>query len=99
MIIKVERSGGLTGIPLTKMIDTKDLPPTLVTTVKKIMVNAKSLLLPLNTRPRGAADDFTYKILIQDGIKESVIECNEYNIHNDLKSLIRYIERNTKKGK
>jgi hypothetical protein len=99
MIIKVERSGGLTGIPMTNEVDAKDLPSTLVTTVKKIMVNAKSFSLPLMSTPRGAADHFTYKILIQDGIKKSVIECNEYNIQDELRSLIRYVERNSKKAK
>jgi Emfourin len=94
MIIKVERSGGLTGIPMTKEVDANDLPPTLVTTAKKIMENAKTYSLPLSTRPKGAADQFTYRILIRDGIKKSVIECNEYNIQDELRLLVRYIERN-----
>jgi hypothetical protein len=97
MIIKLERSGGLTGIPLTNVVDAKDLPPTLVDTLKKIMVNAKSYSSALKLTPRGAADHFTYKILIKDGINQSVIECDEYNIHDELKSLIRYIERNSRK--
>ena len=97
MIIKLERSGGLIGIPLTNVVDAKDLPPTLVDTLKKIMVNAKSYSSPLKSTPRGAADHFTYKILIKDGINQSVIECNEYNIHDELKSLIRYLERNSRK--
>ena len=78
-------------------MDAKDLPPTLVDTLKKIMVNAKSYSSPLKSTPRGAADHFTYKILIKDGINQSVIECNEYNIHDELKSLIRYLERNSRK--
>jgi hypothetical protein len=99
MIIRVERSGGLTGIPMTNEVDAKELPLTLVTKVKKIMGNAKSFSSPLKSTPRGAADHFTYKILIQDGISQRIIECDEYNIHNDVKSLIRYIERISKKEK
>lgn len=99
MIIKIERSGGLTGIPIIKEVDAKDLPSALATTVKKIMVNAKSFSNPLKSTPRGAADHFTYKILIQDGSNRSVIECSEYNIHDDVKSLIRYIERTSKNAK
>lgn len=99
MIIQVERSGGLMGIPITKEVDAKDLPSELITTVKKIMVNAKSFSMPLKSPPRGAADHFSYKILIQDGSNRSVIECNEYNIHDDLRSLVKYIERNSKEVK
>jgi hypothetical protein len=98
MIIKVERSGGLTGIPMTNEVDAKDLPSALVTKIKKMISNSSSTSLPLKSTPKGAADHFTYKIFIQDGINQRIIECNEYNIHNDLKSLIRYIERNSKKG-
>jgi Emfourin len=96
VIIKVERSGGLAGIPISKEIDAKDLPSRLMTTAKKIMLNSKSSTLPLKSTPRGAADHFTYKISIQDGANQSIIECNQYNIQDDLKSLIKYIERKSK---
>jgi len=97
--IKVERSGGFTGIPMTNEVDVKDLPSALVTTIKKMMLNSKSFSMPLKSTPTGAADHFTYRILIQDEVNQRVIECNEYNIHHDVKSLIRYIERISKKRK
>ena len=53
----------------------------------------------MKSSPRGAADHYTYKISIQDGTNQNVIECNQYNIQDDLKSLIRYVEKNSKKGK
>jgi hypothetical protein len=99
MIIKVERSGGLTGIPMTNAVDAKDLPSALVTKIRKMMSNSRSPSLPLKSTPKGAADHFTYKILIQDGLNQRIIECNEYNIQNDIKSLIRHIERISKKVK
>ena len=97
MIIKVERFGGLAGIRTSIEMDAKDLPIMLVTKAKKIMKNSNSSLLPLKSRPKGAADDFTYKISVQDGAQKSVIECNQFEIHDDLKLLISYMEKNSKK--
>jgi hypothetical protein len=53
--------------------------------------------LSIKSSPRGAADHYTYKISIQDGRNQRVIECNQYNIEDDLKSLVNYIERNSKR--
>jgi hypothetical protein len=92
VIIRVERSGGVAGIPFSKEVDTKDLPSRFMTTAKKIMLNSKSFTLP-KSAPMGAADHFSYKISIQDGKEQSVIECNQYNVQDDLNSLIKYIER------
>jgi Emfourin len=75
--IRVERSGGLTGLPMTKELDAKDLPPTLVSIIRKNMLNGKSFLLSSKSIPRGAADHYSYKISIQDGVNQSVIECNQ----------------------
>jgi hypothetical protein len=97
--IRVERSGGLAGIPISNEMDEKDLPSALIRTAKKIVENQKPTALPLKSTPRGAADHFTYKISIRDGANQSVIECNQYNIEDDLKSLVRYVEKNSKKGK
>jgi Emfourin len=99
VLIKVERTGGLTGIRVLNEMDTKDLPSTLMTTAKKIMVCQKISSLPMKATPMGAADYYLYKISVQDGANRRVIECNEYNIQDDLKLLIKYIERNSNKAK
>jgi len=95
--IRVERSGGFAGIPIANEIDSKNLPSTLLIKLNKFMENAKSPKLPLTATPRGAADHFTYKILVKDGAKETVIECNQYSLEDDLKSLVKYVERNSEK--
>jgi hypothetical protein len=99
VIIKVERSGGLTGIPVLNEIDTKDLPSTLITIAKKIMGDKMSFTLSTEGIPRGGADYYSYKISVKDGVNEGAVECNEYNIRDDLKSLVKYVERNSKKDK
>lgn len=97
MIIKIERSGGVTGIPISNEMNVQNLPSTLATTAKNLMLR-KSSTSSLLSSPRGAADHYTYKISIQDGPNLKVIECNQYTIQKDLKSLVRYIERNSSKG-
>jgi len=92
--IKVERSGGFTGIPISNEMDTRDLPSTLLSTAKKIIEEKKASSLSSKSAPKGAADHYSYKISIQDGAEQSVIECNQYNISDDLKSLIKYVEKN-----
>jgi emfourin len=97
MKIKVERSGGLAAIAISNEIDEKDLPSNMIRKAKKIVADQKSFALPLKSAPLGAADHFTYKISIQDGANERVIVCNQYNIENDLKLLVKYIEKNSRK--
>jgi len=98
MIIKVERSGGLVGLRTSTEIDAKDLPPQLITKARKI-INAKISLLPRKAKPIGSADHYSFKISIHDSKRRKVFECTQYNIHDDLKSLVNYIEKNSKKVK
>ena len=63
------------------------------------MTDQRFSTLPMKGTPKGAADYYTYKIYIRDGVNRRVIECNEYNIRDDLKLLVKYIERNCKKRK
>ena len=97
MRIRVERSGGFAGIPISNEIDGKDLPSEFTRTAKEIMEDKSTPSLSIKSSPRGAADHYTYKISIQDGRNQRVIECNQYNIEDDLKSLVNYIERNSKR--
>jgi hypothetical protein len=95
--IRVVRSGGLAGIPISNEMDVKDLPSALISTAKKIIEGKKISSLSSKSVPKGAADHYLYKISIQDGVKQNVIECNQYDLQDDLKSLVKYIERNSKR--
>ena len=96
MKIKIERSGGVAGLSITREMDTKELPTSLAIKVKKIIEDTKSSSLPLKVTPKGAADHYNYKISIQEGENEMVMECNQFNLQNDLKSLIKYVEAHSK---
>jgi len=93
VIIKIERSGGISGITISKEIDVKELPSKLVTIIKKKVNDIESPSLPLRSTQKGAADYYTYRISIQDGSNRKIIECNQYNIQEDLESLIQYLEK------
>ena len=95
MKIKVERSGGLAGLPISNEIDGKNLPSELVSTVKNIMGGQKSTSLSMKSTPKGAGDHYIYKISIINGVNRRVIECNQYSIQDDLKSLVKYVEKNS----
>lgn len=95
MLIKVERSGGFAGIPISNVMDVNELPSKLMSIAKKIMMDKKSFSLPKSC-PKGAADHYTYKISIEDGANRRVVECTQYDTTDDLKSLIKYIEKNSK---
>jgi hypothetical protein len=96
--IKIEKTGGITGIPTSYDINTDDLPPSLITKAKRIIENGQSNSLTGKAPPAGSADHLNYKITLQDGLKKRVIECNQYNIQGELKSLISYVEKNLKKS-
>lgn len=97
MRIKVERSGGLAGIFISNEIDSQDLPSELIGTAKKIIEDDRMSTLSMKSSINNTADQYNYKISIQDGVNQKVVEFNEYNINEELKSLIKYIERNSKK--
>ena len=99
MIIKIERSGGIAGISRSTEIDSRELPSALATKINKIIQNRKLATMSSKVTPRGAADHYAYKISINDGENKIIIECNQYNLQNDFKSLIKYIEKHSKRDK
>ena len=52
----------------------------------------------LDSAPRGVADYYCYKITLTDGQKQRVLECNQYDLQDSLKSLISYVEEHSIKG-
>ncbi len=80
---------------MSKEVDVKDLPSKLVSILKKKIIDTKASSIPLKSTPEGAADYYTYRISIHDGANRKLIECNQYDIQEDLKSLIKYIEKHS----
>jgi hypothetical protein len=95
--IKIERSGGFAGISSLNELDSDKLPPSLQNTVKDLLDKKKLSSTKGLGRPKGAADYLNYKITIQDGKKDHVIECNEFDMDSTVKSLISFVQKNSKK--
>ena len=97
MKIRIERSGGMAGITASNEIEIENLPPTMRYKIQEILDNKE----PNSTRmsmPKGAADYLNYRITFPGGNNKKVIECNQFNINDDLRNLIRYIETHSKKN-
>lgn len=75
----------------SKEINTDNLPSDFKDTVKSIIT--KEVAATRSPVPKGAADYMNYKITIEDGNKSHVIECNQYDADEKLKSLISYVEK------
>jgi hypothetical protein len=97
--IKVERSGGFAGMTVSNEMDSKDLPSALKDMAQKILEDKNVSSPSMMSTPKGSADHFTYKISIQDGANQNVIESNQFDIQDNLKTLVNYIEKNSNKRK
>lgn len=97
MKIKLERSGGFAGITSSNELDTDKLPCSLQSTVKDLLEKKKLSLKEGLGKPKGFADYLNYRITIQDGKKDNVIELNEVDMDSTVKSLVSFIQKNSKK--
>lgn len=98
-MIKVERTGGFAGISKSSELHCEDLPSELENTIMQIIKNTKTSSLPLKSSSKGAADHYSYRITVDDGAKSRVIECSQYDIKDNLKSLVAYVEKHNVKRK
>jgi hypothetical protein len=99
MIIKVERTGGFAGISECTEMNSNDLPGQLRTTVMELANGKIGPTTSMKSVPTGAADHYSYRIIIDDGHSPRVIECNEHDINDRLMSLITYVHKNARKRK
>jgi len=99
LIIKVERMGGLAGISKYSEMNSDDLPASLKTTLIKLINDNVRSSNSLKSVPKGSADHYSYRITVDEGEHQRVIACSQYNIQDNLKSLVTYVEKhNIKKS-
>lgn len=77
----------------SKEVDARNMPSSIVTTIRKIVTDESSSMLPSKTTLKGSADHYTYKIIIDDGTKHLVLECSQYDLTDEMKSLVNYVEK------
>ena len=97
MIITLTRSGGFTGIPQKKIVDTKKLPPE---KAKKIedLVSQSHLLRPQEGQPQGIAptkrtpDRFTYTINLENDTFSRMASIPEESLTLEMHALITCLQ-------
>jgi hypothetical protein len=99
VIIKVERTGGFAGMSEYSQMNSDDLPASLKTALTKLINDNVKPSNSLKSVPKGSADHYSYRITVDDGANQRVIECNQYNIQDNLKSLVTYVEKHNRKRK
>ena len=93
MITRVERGGGPTAMSFLNEMDAKSLSSILISTTKKILVD--EMLFHSQIRQYEVVLQITTHKISVNEVDQMIIVSNEYNIHDDLQSLIQYIEKNS----
>lgn len=81
----------------TNEIDADKLPHSLESTVMDLLDPGMLLLTKGLKQPKGAGDYFNYKITIRKGNKDHVVECNEIQMNDSIKSLVSYVQKKSEK--
>lgn len=81
----------------TNEIDSDKLPHSLESTIMELLDPRKLLITKGLKQPKGAADYFSYKITIRKGNKDHIIECNEIQMNDSIKSLVSYVQKKSEK--
>ena len=94
MQISLERSGGFIGVPMTKTIDTDNLPMTEVIQLRKWVDAANIDRLPTHIASSGnQTDRFQYQLLIEDKGQRHAISFGEAAMPSTLKPLVDWMMR------
>ncbi len=93
MKIHFERSGGFTGIPVIVEIDSQSLAEDEVQQLQDLIQAARFFELPAHPPEPSAAgaDQFQYKITIEDGGQSHTIETTDGAAPDELRPLLRHL--------
>lgn len=91
MHISFERSGGITGMPVTIAIDTDSLSSDEVSQLCQLVDNSGFFELPTATTEPSQPDRFQYKVIIREGDRQHTVKIGETAINNKLKPLLDWL--------
>lgn len=92
MIIRFERTGGFTAIPLRVVIDTASLDPGDDQNFRKLIDTAGFFRLPEKLNSPSGNDRFNYKVTVEDTGKGHSIEIGDSALTETLQPLIQRLE-------
>jgi hypothetical protein len=102
MIIRMERSGGFTGIPLRAVVDSEQLEAGESRALRNQVEAAGFFNLPaLQVSKSKGADRFHYQLTVEDAGHSHTIEIDEEAAPEPLQALIRqvaFLARRARKG-
>jgi emfourin len=95
--IILERSGGILGSVSSRTIETNNLPKSRATELGKLLANSDFFKLTSAranpTIQKGAADYYTYKITVDDGVKKHSVRCTDLAMTKELRQLISSLSK------
>lgn len=90
MIINFSRSGGFTGIPIKKTIDTEKLPAETAKKIEELI--ASPPLCSAKQNFAGQADRFTYTISIDDDAISKSVTIDERSLDPQMQELLQLLQ-------
>ena len=91
MQITVERTGGFTGIPLSKTVDSATLSQQEATRLHQMMAAANFFELPSTILSTPQPDRFQYQITIEQEGKRHSVTVGETTVPANLKPLLNWL--------
>lgn len=99
MRIQFERSGGFAGMLVRTNIDTGSLPPEEANKLKKMVAEAGFFDLPAQlSSPTPGADQFQYKVTIEEGDRRHTVETDDQAAPDSLWPLLRELTVRARSG-
>jgi hypothetical protein len=92
MRIDFERTGGFANVRLAASIDTATLPPDQAATLHRLIDEAHFFDLPAKfPSPPNVADQFNYRVTIEDAGKKHTVEVSETSTSPVLQALLQQL--------
>lgn len=92
MIIRLTRTGGFTGIPLKKTIDTSKLPKAQAEKIEQLVGQANFTNSEQSSQISQKPDQFTYEISIQDQAISQSFKFSESYLSGQMQELVDYLK-------
>lgn len=94
--IRLERSGGFTGIAVDKTIDSLELKQEETEMLRMMIDHSDFFALPCKEIAKPHPDRFTYKITVETEEKKHTVQFSQTSVPESLKDLIRYLIEKTR---
>ncbi len=97
MKIRFERSGGFAGIKLSRVFDSKDLPPSDAIQLASLLERSHFFELPTELKCASpGVDRFHYRLTVEDEERVSTVEASEASVPDDMRPLIDWLTRRSR---